>query len=88
MYLSEKDAEGKWCPFRQSRTGFDNCVGGGCMAWRWLNDQEEHSYELKQLENPPHEWVKPDGEGWFRDSRNGWHRKREHPLGYCGLAEH
>jgi hypothetical protein len=56
------------------------------MAWRWDWDQEEHSYELDSSVYPG-QWIKPEGEGWFRDARNGWHRQKANPTGYCGLAE-
>ena len=71
-------------------TGFDVtksifCVGSKCMLWR-TGDTEEHFCELDHVDKqaPPYEWRKPDGDGWYRDARNGWHRKKDD--GYCGLA--
>lgn len=33
----EKDAKGKWCPYRKTRSDHDNCLGADCMAWRWVD---------------------------------------------------
>lgn len=34
MLLTEKEASGKWCP-----SGARQCLGSGCMAWRWSESE-------------------------------------------------
>jgi hypothetical protein len=71
------------------------CLGPGCMAWRWGQDeflyQSTGNNRMDPTSTEPTP-VPPDGEGWeiYRKERVTTLWRRKNPVtrtGYCGLSE-
>lgn len=56
MYLSQKDATEKWCPFA-GLAGNNRCINNGCMAWRWIGEEHVRTTVISNqwfIDNPFH----------------------------------
>jgi len=92
MFLTEAEAERKFCPMPNCHT----CTGSRCMAWRWLEmpvqivieDTEKDKRPVGVSEN--WEWEealvvcnnKNPISGWVEPLQETLKRRR----GYCGMA--
>jgi len=72
MIATEVEAKTKWCPMvRHTEDG--NCIGSGCMMWRWGITRETSIYPPGPSILPPMELL-------------GKELPKEAWQGYCGLA--
>lgn len=50
IHLSEKEAKGKTCHLTMGSAELAPCLGAGCMAWGW--EEEEDAAQVRAALNP------------------------------------
>jgi hypothetical protein len=80
MDTTEAEALMKWC-HRTGRAGPElasACLASGCMAWRWLDeDDREDALHRGKVKKKPKKGKEKDPPIWVSEKER---------RGYCGLA--
>jgi hypothetical protein len=78
MDTTEADARTKWCCQAFNREADQKCLASGCMAWRWLDeDDREDALHRGKVKRKAKKGKEKDAPEWVPQNMR---------RGYCGLA--
>jgi len=85
--MNEDEAKKKWCPFVHAGNTL-YCIGGSCMAWRWIPFQANDPAYIAALKICEHDSkMKPAQAAKFVNEHRAEFNLPTEPFdGYCGLA--